>query len=203
MKNKKKSDVSSETLEPAEESPRANTKTKKHRITKKDTKTPANGEKKEEVPEETLADCEDRLLRLRADFDNFRKRTMREKSEVTWRAREEIMVELLTVLDHLDLGLNAVVEHEANEVFVEGYKMVAAELIGVLHKFGVEIIKTKGKEFDPKIHEAVSQTDSDDHSEGAIVSEVRKGYFLDGKLLRTAQVVVAASASGTDGGNEE
>lgn len=136
-----------------------------------------------------------RLLRLQADFDNFRKRTSRERAEIFGRANEQIMLELLPVLDHVELGLAAAREHSTDEAFVDGLRMVADQLLSALGKFGFTPIETSGGLFDPKVHEAISYIPTDDAEEGAIVTQTRKGYMLGEKLLRAAQVVVSSGAA--------
>lgn len=137
-------------------------------------------------------DLQDQLLRLRADFENFRKRTIREKNEIHRRACENIVTELLPVADDLELGLKAATNHGADETFLEGYRMVSEQLMSALGKFGLKPIEVKAKELDPNIHEAVANVPSKEHPEGIIISEIRKGYILGDKLLRAARVAVSS-----------
>jgi len=134
----------------------------------------------------------DRLLRLQADFENFRKRTLREKGEVHKRANEELMLEMLPVLDHLDLALSHLDENGGNSAFAEGIKLVAEQLLAVLGKFGLAVVDAAGAEFDPNLHEAVSHLPSDGAPENHVVEQTRKGYLLGNRLLRPAQVVVSS-----------
>lgn len=149
--------------------------------------------------EDVKEPLEDQFLRLRADFDNFRKRASRERSELLKRANEDLMEELLPVLDNLDLALRAADEHGADESFVHGIKLVAGQLISVLARFGLQPIDAKGQKFDHNLHEAISRIDSDQVPEDHVVEQVRKGYMLDSKLLRAAQVVVSG---GLENGRE-
>jgi molecular chaperone GrpE len=149
--------------------------------------TPAVSQEKE---------LKDKLLRLRADFENFRKRTLRDREDAARLASENIMLELLPVLDHMELGLNAAIAHKADNAFVEGYKLVSGQLMDALRKFGLKPIEIDGKQFDPKFHEAVSHVHSEKYPDGMILSEVRKGYMLGDKLLRAAQVAVSSGPSG-------
>ena len=113
-------------------------------------KKKANGEKREADPASTPDACppavdetealNGRLLRLQADFENFRKRTLREKGELYRRANEEIMLELLPVLDHLDLALDAAADHGADEALIQGFRLVSDQMLSVLRKFGLEPI---------------------------------------------------------------
>lgn len=133
----------------------------------------------------------DRLLRLQADFDNFRKRTLREKSDIYKRANKELIEELLPVIDHMDMALQAAAEHDAPEALTSGFSLVGEQLVTALKKSGLTVIETEGKEFDPNLHEALSQLPSDDVESGHIIIQVRRGFMLGDRLLRPAQVIVA------------
>ena len=148
-------------------------------------------------PPDTAADTpavnpESQLLRLRAAFDNFRKRTLREKDELYRRAHEDLMTDLLPVLDHLELGLAAARDHDADESFVEGVRMVADQLVGVLQAYGLNPVETDGVEFDPHVHEAIAHLPSDTVPAGRVMESTRKGYRLADRLLRAAQTVVSS-----------
>jgi len=145
-------------------------------------------------PEEQQA-LRARLLRLQADFDNYRKRTLREREELRVHANEEIMLELLPVLDHLDLGLAAAKTHETDETFVNGLQMVADQLLDALKKFGLTPLDAEGEAFDPTRHEAISYLPTEDVAEGIVVSQTRRGYMLGKKLLRAVPVVVSSGPS--------
>jgi len=148
-------------------------------------------ESKKEEPVETLPPVDDRYLRLQADFDNYRKRVLREKNELYSRANEDIMEELLSVLDHLELALNAVgVDHD--DPVVNGFELVGEQLATTLKKFGLSPIESVGKEFDPNLHEAIMHMPSADVEEDFIVSDARKGYKLGERLLRASQVIVSS-----------
>jgi len=135
-----------------------------------------------------------RLLRLQADFDNFRKRTLREKKDLYTRANEDIVQGLLPVLDHMDLALSSAREHNAPQALLDGFALVYEQFITALKKFNVSIIDAAGAEFDPNLHEAVSHIGSPDVREGGIITQIRKGYMLGGQLLQPAQVVVSSGS---------
>lgn len=137
----------------------------------------------------------DKLLRLQADFDNFRKRTARDAALVSRRASEDIIRELLPVLDHIDLGLQRAAEHGANAAFVEGLKMISDELLGVLGKFGVTPFGPEGQVFDPSLHEAVAHAPSGEHPEGTVIRQMRRGFMLNNQVFRAPQVVVSSGPS--------
>lgn len=132
-----------------------------------------------------------RLLRLQADFDNFRKRTLREKKDLYTRANEEIMQEVLPVLDHMELALTAAREHKAPQALLAGFTLVYEQLLTALKKFNLSIIDAEGSDFDFNQHEAISHISSPEIAEGGIITQVRKGYMLGDQLLRPAQVVVS------------
>jgi len=156
---------------------------------------------KDKYKEEARA-LQDRLLRLQADFENFRKRTLREKTELYRNANEDILLELLPVLDHVALALDAAEKHGADPAFMEGFKLVAEQLRSALGKFGLKEIATEALPFDPNCHEAVSHLPSRDVEEGGIMAVARRGYMLgERRVLRAAQVVV--SSGGPDGVSAE
>lgn len=150
---------------------------------------PAPTEAGEQV--EKLAQLQDRLLRLQADFDNFRKRTLREKNELFDSANQALMLELLPVLDHLQLGIQSASTHQADPAFREGLVMIFEQLMGVLSKFGLSPIETEKQVFDANRFEAVNALPSATEPEGIVLALVRHGYMLRNKLLRPAQVIVS------------
>jgi molecular chaperone GrpE len=139
-----------------------------------------------------LAQLQDRLLRLQADFDNFRKRTLREKNELFDSANQALMLELLPVLDHLQLGIQAASAHQADPAFRDGLALIFDQLMGVLSKFGLSPIETEKQVFDPNRFEAVNTLPSATEPEGIVLAVVRRGYMLRNKLLRPAQVIVSS-----------
>jgi molecular chaperone GrpE len=134
----------------------------------------------------------DRLLRLQADFDNFRKRTQRERAELYTRANEDLIVELLTILDHFERGLAMSLEHKTESAVHDGFRIVYDQLLNVLKKFGVSPLDAHEAAFDPHLHEAVSHVPSDEYGADQIVAQLRRGYKLGDRLLRPVQVVVSS-----------
>ncbi len=138
----------------------------------------------------------DRLLRTTADFDNFRKRAVREKQEAIRFANESLLTRLLPVLDSFDMALSAV-QAEGSQPAVQslqtGVSLVHQQLKNALAEAGLEEVDATGQMFDPNFHEAVSQQERADASEGQVVQQLRKGYKLRERLLRPASVVVAKS----------
>jgi molecular chaperone GrpE len=153
--------------------------------------------------EEDVQLLKDRLLRLQADFENFRKRTLREKNELYGRANEDLMLELLAVLDHLDLALVAVNDGEDQSPVAEGFKLVSDQLLAALARFGLVPIDAVGRDFDPNFHEAVSHVPSGEFKDNVVTAEIRKGYMLKGRLLRASRVVVSSGLQVLEDGLEE
>src|SRR5436309_8112347 len=132
----------------------------------------------------------DRLQRLAAEFDNFRKRNARENAALTERANERLVKELIPILDDLGRALEAATEHEEAKL-EEGVRLVQRAMSDLLTKEGLAEIETQGK-FDPHVHEALLSQPSDE-DEGTVIEVVQKGYKLGDKVLRPARVVVASS----------
>ena len=138
----------------------------------------------------------DALQRLQAEFENFRKRTARERQAESNRAAGELMRDLLPVLDNLERAVDAA--EDAGPSVLMGFEMVRAQLEGLLQLRGVTEVPAKvGIRFDPELHEAVQTVPTDDHDAGCVLSVLERGYrFEDGGLLRPARVVVASPPAG-------
>lgn len=134
----------------------------------------------------------DRLLRLQADFDNFRRRSLRERGEWSATATEGLLRELLPVLDHFDLGLKTAQERPTEAAVRDGFQMVYEQLLAVLKKAGLHPVEAQEASFDPHRHEAVAHVASDEHAEDEIVAQTRRGWRLGDRLLRPVQVVVSS-----------
>jgi len=134
--------------------------------------------------------------RTAADFDNFRKRALREREEYVRFANERLVAELLPVLDDLERALQAAAEHEESRL-EEGVELVHRELAALLARHGVKEIETSGK-FDPHVHEALLAEPSE-ADEGSVLDVVQKGYTLGERVVRPARVVVAGPPQEPDG----
>lgn len=134
-----------------------------------------------------------RLLRTTADFDNFKKRAAREKQEAIRYANEGLLEKLVPVLDNFDAALSAAQTSAGNgaQSLQTGVAMIFQQLKKVLTESGLEEVDATGQTFDPNLHEAVSQQESEEVPEGAVLQQLRKGYKLRDRLLRPATVVVA------------
>jgi molecular chaperone GrpE len=143
----------------------------------------------------------DRLLRLQADFDNFRKRTARERQEWQAFATEQLIKDFLAVVDHFELGLVTAEKNQTPPAVLDGFKLVYEQMLGLLKKQGVTVLTAApGSAFDPHQHEAISHMPSEEHPADVVIAETRRGYKLGDKLIRPLQVVVS-SGSATEGGN--
>lgn len=154
-----------------------------------------------ETPPVEVKEVEDKLLRLRADFDNFRKRTQREKEQWSALALENLVTDLLMVLDHFELGLKNADEHEAKPAVAEGFRLVYDQMNQALKKHKVDEIEAEGKAFDPEVHEAISTLPSEDIEHGHVAFVARRGFILGTKVIRPAQVVVSSGPA--DAGEEK
>lgn len=148
-------------------------------------------EDKEDV-KKLLEDANDKYVRLYADFVNYKKIADRNKEELLKYANEEIMTDILTVIDHLELALHHSSEGETSSPLAEGVNLTLKELKNVLEKYGLVTIDALGKSFDPAVHHAMSQIETEDVEENTIVKEFRKGYMLKDRVLRAAMVGVSA-----------
>ena len=157
-------------------------------------------EAKPAVPAEEPMVPKDQLLRLAADFENYRKRAQREMDDARKYGIERLLRDLLPVIDNLDRALQ---HAEGNtDPVIEGVRMVAKQVREVLAIYGVLAFSSVGEPFDPERHEAVAQVQTDTHPPGSIMEEMLKGYKIHERLLRAAQVVVAAppASTSTEGG---
>jgi molecular chaperone GrpE len=139
-----------------------------------------------------VARLTDRLLRLQADFDNFRKRTIRERDDIQKRAGEAILSELIPLLDNLEFGLQQAMAKPGGESFVEGLRLIQTQLVETSRKHGLEGFDALGKTFDPREHEALAYAPSAEAPEGTVMAQSRRGYKLGDRLLRAAMVVVSS-----------
>ena len=134
----------------------------------------------------------EQMLRLKADFENTRKRLEREKIESFKFANERLLVEILPIMDNLDRAMTSLAEGHDPEKVKDGLKIAQEELHKVLEKHGVEAVKSLGSQFDPNLHEAVAVvTDATDAKDGTVVDEIQRGYLLNGRLIRPSRVRVA------------
>lgn len=142
---------------------------------------------------------QDRYLRAMAEFDNARKRGVREREELIRTANEGLIRELLPVLDNLDRALAAAKADPSAAAVVAGVELIQRELLRILEKFGVTSFTSVGAPFDPERHEAVARVQAAGQPDMTVVSEIARGYLLGSRVLRPAMVAVAMSEP-ADGG---
>lgn len=156
----------------------------------------SNGVTQEAIPEPVATvesvktEMMDRVLRLQADFDNYRRRTRQEQSELGAFVTQNLIKELLPVLDNLERAL-ASRPAEDPSGFGSGVEMVFRQLYSVLEKQGISVVETTGAMFDPMKHEAILKEEDSDQPDGTVVQELQKGYSVGGKIIRPALVKVA------------
>ena len=138
---------------------------------------------------EQINELNARVLRLTADYDNYRKRAQREKEDVRQFANQDLLEKLLPVLDNFEMAITAV--KEADPSIKDGVQMIYDQLFAVLKDSGMEPIDAMDEAFDPNLHEALSQEETADVNEGTVVQQVQRGYKLNERLVRPARVVVA------------
>lgn len=143
----------------------------------------------------TSEECMNRLRYLQADFDNYRKRMDRQMDEVKKRTAESIYANLLEVLDELELALSNGRAAGSSPTLMEGVEMTLKKLKKMLACEGISEIACMGQAFDPKFHCATSTVATDDENEGKIMEELRKGYLINGRVLRPAMVKVSVKKS--------
>jgi len=135
----------------------------------------------------------DRLLRVSAEFENYKKRTAREMADFKKFANQSLLRELLPIIDNLELAIKAAAEvpDGKDACLLDGVELTRKEILKVFENFHVEPIDALGKPFDPNYHEAVMREESDEHPENTVVNELQKGYLMHDRLLRPSMVVVA------------
>ena len=152
------------------------------------TKTSFFGKKKKDKKDQQIEELTDRLKRSMAEFDNFRKRTEKEKSSMYVIGAKEIIENMLPVVDNFERGLAQAQEGDA---FADGMKMIYKQLMTTLEGLGVEAIEAVGKEFDPDFHNAVMHVEDEEAGDNMVVEELQKGYTYKGFVVRHSMVKVA------------
>ncbi len=137
------------------------------------------------------ADLQDRFVRLKADFDNFKKRASKEKLEIVKYGNESFIKDILSAVDNIERILTFDFKEIEWETFKEGIELVLSEVNKTFSKYNVEAIDALGKPFDPNLHEAMQKIETDDSDPNTIVEQYQKGYLYHNKLLRPSMVVVA------------
>jgi len=134
-------------------------------------------------------------LRTAADFDNFRKRARRDVEDARRSGREDLLKGLLPVFDNLERAIQSAQRATEVKPVVDGITMILRQFVDVVGRAGITKVVTVGSAFDPTIHEAIQQVETDDHPPGTVVSEIQAGYLQGDRLVRAAMVVVARPRS--------
>lgn len=159
---------------------------KKPKKNKKD----SSADKIEEL-EQTVAQKNDQLLRLQAEFDNFRKRTLKEKMELIKTAGEGLMLNILPVVDDFERALKSIEEAKNSDAVKEGLLLIHKRFIDFIKQNGVKEIEASGQDFDTDLHEAITKIPAPtEEQKGKIVDVIQKGYLLNDKVIRFAKVVI-------------
>ena len=146
--------------------------------------------KKKDKRDEQIEELNDKVKRQMAEFDNFRKRTDKEKSQMFDMGARTIIEKILPVVDKYERGLAAVPEEQRDDAFVDGMDKIYKQLMTELDGIGVKAIECVGKEFDPEYHNAVMQVENDELEAGTVASELQKGYMYKDTVIRHSMVSV-------------
>lgn len=187
-----------------EESREGNTENNEVKEPKAEQAPESNGENKEEdgtSPEEKevqslrqeAADLKDKYLRLYSEFDNFRRRTAKERMELLKTANEDVLASLLPVLDDFERARKAFKESPENKNLLEGIELIYNKLFKTLESKGLKPMESIGQEFNSELHEAITQIPApSEELKGKIIDEVEKGYYLNEKVIRFAKVIIGS-----------
>ena len=174
--------VTEENVETAQETADADKADKKTKNKKKD--------KKEDAYKQQIADLEDRVMRQMAEFENFRRRTDKEKTAMFETGAKSVIEKILPVVDNFERGLATIPEEDKGTPFAEGMSMIYKQLMTELEGIGVKPIEAVGQEFDPNLHNAVMQVESEEYDTGVIAQELMKGYTYRDTVVRYSMVAV-------------
>ena len=144
-----------------------------------------------EVAQRQAKESYDKFLRVYAEFENYKKRMEREKSDFLKYANEELIKELLPVIDNLDRAVGQARQNAEAQSLVEGVEMILRQIKEVMEKHGVKELQSLGEPFDPNVHEAMMHEIADEHDENTVIDELQKGYIFKDRLIRPALVKVS------------
>lgn len=157
---------------------------------KKADKKKNKADKKQDAMKEKVDELEDRVKRQMAEFENFRKRTEKEKSAMFETGAKSVVEKILPVVDNFERGLATIPEEEKETPFADGMNMIYKQLMTELEKIGVKPIEAVGQEFDPNLHNAVMQVESEEFESGVVAQELQKGYMYNESVVRHSMVAV-------------
>ena len=150
----------------------------------------SKSKKKKDKKDEQIEELQDQVKRQMAEFDNFRKRTEKEKNQTFEVGAKSIIEKILPVVDNFERGLASIPEEEQGSAFADGMNMIYKQLLNELEQAGVAVIEAVGKEFDPEYHNAVMQVENDELEPGTIAQELQKGYTYRDSVVRHSMVAV-------------
>lgn len=171
-----------------EDNPAEDTEADGKKLFKKKPKT----DKKQEAFKQKVDELEDRVKRQMAEFDNYRKRTEKEKTAMFETGAKSVIEKILPVVDNFERGLATVSDEDKNTPFAEGMEMIYKQLMTELEKMEVKPIPSIGEEFNPDFHNAVMQVESDEYESGVIAQELQKGYTYRDSVVRHSMVAVVS-----------
>ena len=154
-------------------------------------KKPKKFGRKKDKRDEQIAELQDTVTRQMAEFDNFRKRSEKEKAAMYSMGARDVLEKMLEVLDNFERGFDAVEEDDQDDAFVQGMQMVYKQMLEALEKLGVKPIEAVGQPFDPNYHNAVMHEDNEEAGENEVVAEFQKGYMYHDDVIRHSMVKVA------------
>lgn len=157
---------------------------------KKESSSDKKKDKQTAKLEEKLADLEDKRVRQLAEFENFRKRSEKEKSQMFEMGAKSVIEKILPVIDNFERGLTAVTEEDKESPFVQGMELVYKQMLTTFEELGITPIEAAGQEFDPNLHNAVMMVDDDDLDSGTVAEEMQKGYLYKDSVVRHSMVKV-------------
>lgn len=152
-------------------------------------------EKELKTAKEEATQSYDRFLRISAEFDNYKKRNLRETADFKKYANETLLKNLLNVVDNLERAMDVSAKNADNKGLIDGVELTVAEILKIFANFGVTPIEAVGQPFDPALHQAMQQEESTDFPDNTVTQEFQKGYRFHDRLLRPAMVIVAKNSS--------
>lgn len=160
--------------------------------------TDACKEEKSEIQEcqDQLTVERDRVLRLSAEFENYKKRSSKELNEFKKFANETLLKQLLNVIDNMERAISSATQDKGDvKILLEGIEMTHREMLRILEMFNVKSVDSEGQSFDPAFHQAVTQLESDEHPANTVLTELQKGYLFHDRLIRPSMVVVSKTTT--------
>ncbi|MBN2639232.1 MAG: nucleotide exchange factor GrpE [Bacteroidales bacterium] len=161
------------------------------KTSKKSSKKSDQAQKRIEELETNLADINDKYLRLYSEFDNFRKRNIKERAELQLSASKDLILDILPVVDDFERAIQSFEAHNLSDEAKEGIQLIYNKMMNILKQKGLEVMDVNGKEFDTDLMEAITNIPApSDDLKGKVVDAIQQGYLMNGKVIRFAKVVV-------------